>query len=260
MWCPIIRVILPEYAKGKDMFTQFTQTSRNRKTGAISTTMTSAKSCPNDCPLKGAGCYADGGATAINWRKITGGEMGLQWQEFIGAVKTKIIKGALWRHNVAGDLQSDGVTIDAPKLAELTKANKGKRGFTYTHHNTLNHAENREAVRAANAGGFTVNLSANNLAHADALAAQDIAPVVSVLPAEYGRGKKESLQEYKARVSQLPKQTPKGRRVTVCPATFIDVVNCANCGLCQNQNRRAIIGFPAHGFRTKKADTIAKGN
>jgi hypothetical protein len=242
------------------MLTQFTQTSRNAKTGAISTTMTSAKACPNDCPLKNAGCYADGGATAINWRKITSGEMGLPWQEFIAAVKTKIIKGALWRHNVAGDLQSDGITIDADKLADLTKANKGKRGFTYTHHNTLNHAANREAVKAANAGGFTVNLSANNLAHADALAAQNIAPVASVLPAEYQRCKNEPLADYKRRVATLPKTTPDGRPVTICPATFIDVVNCANCGLCQNQNRKAIVGFPAHGFRTKKADKIAREN
>lgn len=242
------------------MKTQFTQTSRNPKTGAISTTMTSAKACPNDCPLKGAGCYADGGKTAINWRKITGGTMGLDWPEFLQAIKTKIIKGALWRHNVAGDLQSDGVTIDADKLAQLTKANKGKRGFTYTHHNTLNNAANREAVRAANAGGFTVNLSANNLRHADQLAAQEIAPVATVLPAEYQRGKKESMADYKRRKATLPQTTPQGRPITICPATFIDVVNCANCGLCQNQMRRSIVGFPAHGFRTRKADAIAKGD
>ena len=159
---------------------------------------------------------------------------------------------------MAGDLISDGVTIDAKKLRQLAQANKGKRGFTYTHHDIVNNPANKKAIRAANASGFTVNLSGNNPAHADQLADENAGPVVTLLPVEYGRDKKESLPKYKKRLSKLSKQTPAGRPITVCPATFLDDMDCAACGLCQNQNRAAIVGFPAHGFRTKKADAIAR--
>ena len=240
------------------MKTHFTRVSRNRKVGPIPTTVTSAKACPDSCPLKNAGCYADGGPTAMNWQKVTAGERGDDWAGFLENVKSKIMKRGLWRHNVAGDLISDGVTIDAKKLRQLAEANKGKRGFTYTHHDIVNNPVNKKAIRAANAAGFTVNLSGNNPSHADQLADENAGPVVTLLPVEYGRAKKESLPKYKKRLSKLSKQTPAGRPITVCPATFLDEMDCAACGLCQNQNRAAIVGFPVHGFRTKKADAIAR--
>ena len=199
----------------------------------------------------------------MNWRKVTDGERGDDWAGFLENVKSKIMKRGLWRHNVAGDLISDGVTIDVKKLRQLAEANKGKRGFTYTHHDIFKNPVNKRAIRSANAAGFTVNLSGNNPAHADQLADENAGPVVTLLPEEYGRLKKdgayeESLPKYKKRLSKLSKQTPAGRSITVCPATFLDEMDCAACGLCQNQNRVAIVGFPAHGFRTKKADAIAR--
>tara|TARA_R100001224_G_scaffold91886_1_gene61167 strand:- start:336 stop:923 length:588 start_codon:yes stop_codon:yes gene_type:complete len=194
----------------------------------------------------------------MNWQKVTAGERGDDWAAFLENVKSKVMKRGLWRHNVAGDLISDGVTIDAEKLRQLAQANKGKRGFTYTHHDIINNPANKKAIRSANAAGFTVNLSGNNPAHADQLADENAGPVVALLPVEYGRAKKESLSNYKKRLSKLHKQTPAGRSITVCPATFLDEMDCAACGLCQNQNRAAIVGFPAHGFRTKKADAIAR--
>ena len=69
------------------MKTQFTRVSRNRKVGPIPTTMTSAKACPESCPLKNAGCYADGGPTAINWQKVSAGESGDDWAAFFGKCK-----------------------------------------------------------------------------------------------------------------------------------------------------------------------------
>jgi hypothetical protein len=96
-------------------------------------------------------------------------------------------------------------------------------------------------VAYANAAGFTVNLSANNLAHADDLADLGIAPVVTVLPAD----------------ATDNTVTPKGRKVVICPATIRDDVSCATCGLCARL-RDAIVGFPAHGASKRKAEAIAK--
>ena len=95
----------------------------------------------------------------------------------------------------------------------------------------------------ANAGGFTVNLSANTLAHADELAALAIGPVAVVLDATEGE--------------RADAVTPAGRKVVTCPATYRDNVTCASCKLCAVADRKVIVGFPAHGFRAKKARAVA---
>jgi hypothetical protein len=139
--------------------------------------------------------------------------------------------GSLWRHNVAGDLTSNNqTTIDRSALRAITDANKGRRGFTFTHYDVLTNFANREAIEEANKNGFTVNLSGNSLAHADDLADLRIAPVTVILPA----GTKQNTK------------TPKGRTVVICP-TNTHGVTCAECGLCARSSRSTIIGFPATG-------------
>ena len=234
-----------------------TQISRNAKLGAIPATTSAKNTCAKVCPFLDNGCYAFGGHVNMHWDKVTKGERGGDWAHLIDELKRKTYPTQIWRHNVSGDLAGDGETIDAPKLAELTKANKGKRGFTYTHYDTIENAPNRQAVQAANAGGFTINLSANNIDHADKLAALDIAPVAAVLPSEYEIRKGESVADYKARLETLPQTTPQGRKIVTCPATYMPAVSCATCKLCAVGNRKTIIGFPAHGASAKKADAVA---
>ena len=221
-----------------------TQISRNVKTGPMPTSMTSAASCPKACPLAGNnGCYAEAGPTNIHWTKITKGTQGVDWNAFLTLVR-KLRPRTLWRHNVAGDLPSnDRETIDGEKLAALVIANRGKDGFTYTHYDVINNQENRKIVKSANESGFTVNLSANNLDHADSLVETNCAPVVTILPSNVTGNQKI--------------MTPKGNRVAVCPATYRDDITCSSCGLCQVQTRKVIVGFPAHGIFKKKANAIA---
>jgi hypothetical protein len=80
----------------------------------------------------------------------------------------RLPKHQIWRHNVAGDLPGNGDKINVQMLTELVEANRGKRGFTYTHRHLS--SEDLQAIRAANRSGFTINLSANTLDEADALA------------------------------------------------------------------------------------------
>jgi len=142
--------------------------------------------------------------------------------------------GQIWRHNVAGDLNGHGEELDAVELGQIVAANTGRRGFTYTHHRD---AASINWIRHANAWGFTVNLSANDLADADALADHAAGPVVVVLPS----------------TTTQNTTTPAGRAVVICPATQRDDVTCASCQLCQRQ-RAAIVGFPAHGTRKRVID------
>ena len=150
-------------------------------------------------------------------------------------------EGTVWRHNQAGDLPGDSNTIDRAALRELVSANRGRRGFTYTHKPLTQ--KNISAIRSANQRGFTVNLSANNLAHADELVAKDVGPVTVVLPAE----------------QTTNTVTPAGNKVVVCPATTHEDVTCKSCELCAISTRKVIVGFPAHGTRKRQASEIARG-
>jgi hypothetical protein len=216
--------------------------SRNVKTGPIPVSTSEGKTCPPACPFQGNGCYAELGHVGMFWRKVDRGDAGDEWTRFTRQIAA-LPDGQLWRHNQAGDLPGDGNAIDAKALSELVTANAGKRGFTYTH-KPMDSAKNRAAVKQANGRGFTINLSGNNLPHADNLADLAIAPVVVVLPSDIEGNRKDIA-------------TPKGRKVVVCPATYREDVNCASCGLCAVRDRRVIVGFPAHGVSAKRVDKVA---
>jgi hypothetical protein len=161
---------------------------------------------------------------------------------------SRLHKGQLWRHNQAGDLVGlvDCLTIDQKALAALVTANKGKRGFTYTHYsvtgNSASALANRYAIRKANQGGFIINLSADTYAEADSMQALRLAPVV-VLQTE-----------------DAPRVdfTPAGNKVITCPATYKDNVTCFSCKLCAvaMDKRQVIIGFPVHGTKKKAASKV----
>jgi hypothetical protein len=218
-----------------------TMKSRNEKTGPIPVSTTTFATCPDVCPLRENGCYAGNGPLFMFWQKVTDGNTGTLWADFVDQIR-KLKPGTLWRHNQAGDLPGNRINIDGGALAALVVANEGKRGFTYTHYDVTRNEKNRAIVKSANENGFTINLSANNLKHADALAETKVGPVVVVLPSSVSGPAKIT--------------TPQGRKVTVCPATYRDDVTCKSCGLCALQ-RETIVGFPAHGVQKKRADKIA---
>lgn len=225
----------------------FTRVSGNKKTGPIPVSMSPKYTCPDTCPLKENGCYASGGPINIHWNRLSNGKVGILWGAFIKAIRA-LPRGQLWRHNQAGDLPGQNNAIDVVQLAELVEANTGRNGFTYTHKPVLKGqsdnatlAANKQAIQQANAKGFTVNLSADTLSEADEMHALGIGPVVVLLP-----------------ITQSANTvTPKGVKVVVCPATQREDVSCSTCKLCQRVARTCIVGFPAHGFATRKANAIA---
>lgn len=214
------------------MQVHLTLKSANVKTGPIPVSTTEQASCPDDCTMKKE-CYAKSGPLALHWAAVSNGTRGTDWATFTATIAA-LPDGQLWRHNQAGDLPQVDGSIDAVKLGQLVAANTGRRGFTYSHHRD---AASIAWIRHANAWGFTVNLSANDLADADALADHAAGPVVVVLPSTQTQNT----------------VTPAGRAVVICPATQRDDVSCATCQLCQRQ-RAAIVGFPAHGTKKRVID------
>ncbi len=228
-----------------------TRVTANPITGPIMVTTSPRFTCPQACAFKKGGngslaglCYAEYGALGgYVWtlldrspagHTLTNGARIYGFDEFLYVVRS-LEPGSLWRHNIAGDLMSnDQVTIDRIALRLIVEANKGRRGFTYTHYDVLTNFGNREAIEEANKNGFTINLSGNSLAHADELADLGIAPVTVILPSGTKRNTK----------------TPKGRTVVICP-TNTHGVTCATCGLCARR-RPTIVGFPASGGQQHK--------
>lgn len=210
--------------------------SSNTKTGPIPVSTSSSEFCPDICPFKDAGCYADDYHLSMHWKKVTSGERGIGLPDFLDKI-AKLPEGQLWRHNQAGDLPGLNGELNGAALGNIVKANTGKKGFTYTHYDAAV-GDNAKYIKGCNDFGFTVNLSGNTIEHADRLADLNIGPVVCVLPADQTENS----------------FTPSGRRIVVCPAVIKDNVSCATCGLCQHANRKTIVGFPVHGMGKKKAE------
>lgn len=214
--------------------------STNRKLGPMPTVFASKATCPETCPLKENGCYAGCGPINIVWNAVTAAQRGKKWKAFLQDLRG-MAAGTLWRFSVTGDLPGIGNRIDKGMLLELALANKGKRGYTYTHKpveaGTFNGVRvsrqvadaNLDAVRAANDAGFTVSLSANSPAQADRLAKHGL-PMVSLVPMD------------------TPKtfRTSGGLDGVICPAQELDEMTCYRCGYCQRAKHR-LIGFRPHG-------------
>lgn len=211
--------------------------SSNKKTGPIPVSTSPENTCPISCVLKDAGCYAKYGPLSLVWKKATK----LSYTEFLTKLK-ELPKGTFWRHNQCGDLQGKNNKINIAKLNTLVEANKGKIGYTYTHY-PLHTKLEKAAIRNANKKGFTINLSANNIRHADKLVKLKIAPVAVVVNSEV-------LKNFK---------TPEGNTVIICPAITKENMTCDKCRMCAKPDRKSIIGFPSHGSGKKKANNIIKG-
>lgn len=224
----LLRVAAPEGVR-----VTWVPKSGNKKLGGIPAAIVSPETCPPSCGFYGKGCYAEFGASGHHWRNVE--HHGLSWSDFLKRV-TELPAGQLWRYAVAGDLPGEGDGVDARALSELVRANRGKRGFGFTHKPiTVN---SRSQIYDANALGFTINLSADTLEEA----AYGL-PVAVVLP-EHAQG---------------DIRTPEGRRVVICPAQTRPSVTCASCRLCSVSRRKGIVGFRAHGQMKKTVSRVAGG-
>ncbi|MGA7866315.1 MAG: hypothetical protein WCA23_20390 [Stellaceae bacterium] len=170
------------------------------------------------------------------WERVSRDLAWWPWSEFCAKVAA-LRPGRLWRYAQAGDLPGYDPQIDGTLLEELVATNTGKNVIAFTHKPVLGDdpvaVENGCLIAAAIKAGFTINLSADNPAHADRPAELGIAPVVTVLARAYARqavrhrSKRrrdewaETIGEWRNRTASLPRYTPAGRRIAICPATPI---------------------------------------
>lgn len=237
-----------------ELMIRFIEVSKNRKTGPIPVSSAPMSTCSPTCPFNVGDdgrvltengetpkCYGGFGNSRIHWTNLSKGKQSANvtdWMGFVERVR-RLPHKQLWRHDEVGDLPHHKGLIDSDRLSELVRANRKKRGFTYTHHD-LN-AHNALLINSANNNGFTVNVSCNSV-HEMKVPLMYGFPVVVILP------------------SDAPNvQTVDGTKVVACPAEKSDNVTCASCGLCQNAKRDYVIGFRAHSSGKKHANVIARG-
>lgn len=213
----------------------FVLESKNRKTGFIPASITSSETCPPSCPFFNSGCYGEASLLRHHWRRTAA--TGLNWKQFCQHI-SDLPPGTIWRHNEVGDLPGVGEETDFVRLMQLVAANFGKRGFTYTHKRGF---ELLSAVKTACLYGFAINVSADNLRQADDFFDEGV-PVVVVISST---------------VQTRNFETPRGRRVVVCPATYSEIT-CQQCKLCAVVHRKSIVGFPAHGGRKNLVSKIVR--
>ena len=172
----------------------------------------------------------------MHWAAVTRGERGQPLREFMAAIAA-LPAGQLWRHGQAGDFPHTSGRISRRYLRAIIAANRGRNGYTYTHH-SLAIGENASLIRSANRNGFTVNVSTESMAAADSAIAAGL-PAVLAVPSDEER---------------VTWQTAAGNRVLVCPAQRSDTKTCADCKLCHKRGRRVIIAFLAHGIGRRKVN------
>jgi len=140
---------------------------------------------------------------------------------------------------VAGDIPSNNKgEISRTYIKGITEANKGLKGYTYTH-NRLDIGENISLLKTANKQGFTVNISTETETAADNAVLNNLPAVIVVKSTEKRRAW----------------FTKNKNKILVCPAQT-NGANCIDCQLCQHRPKNLIIAFKAHGNQAKKIDKI----
>ena len=220
-----------------DLRFHLSRVSSNVKTGPIPVSTSSRATCPSTCPFNnGGGCYAANYPMRHHWDAVTRGERGSTLRDFLAAIQS-LTPGQLWRHNQAGDLPHTAGKISRRFMRAIIRANRGRNGYTYTHHD-LKQGENLSLIRSANRHGFTVNVSTETETAADEAIAKGLPAVLTVASDE----------------TRTTWQTAAGNRVLVCPAQRSDTKTCADCKLCHKRGSRVVIAFLAHGTSKRKAE------
>lgn len=212
--------------------------SGNAKIGEMSATYLPIKqTCPAACPLKGAGCYAQGGNVGMIQRKKErhADEHGLRALALVKAEAAEIraagpsAGGRALRLHVSGDARTDA------SARALRNAREHWNGpvYTYTHA--------WRTVARMSWGRVSVLASCESLAEAANALERGYAPAMAV-------------PEHKSDRATVDPST--GIRVIPCPSQTRGVT-CAQCKLCMRDEAlhagRAVIAFAAHGQDKKRA-------
>lgn len=210
--------------------------SNNRKLGDAAATYASQVTCPDVCPLRGNGCYAEYGLVGMQTHQLNAGAAGLSAKQVAGVEASKI--DALppgnrpLRLHVVGDCSTDATAQIVSGAADRYTKRTGRAAWTYTH--------GWRDVDRSSWGNVSVLASCETTAEVEQARARGYAPAIVV----------DSHPSAKTYQLDMVKVIP-------CPAEFNPARNCADCGLCQRadwlRDTGRAIGFAIHSGGVKKA-------
>lgn len=215
--------------------THYVARSDNRKVGSAAVTYRERDTCPNDCPLLAAGCYAAG-------RLESHARYGRGRDDWADRAIAETPRRSFFRHLIVGDLLRAGTaTLDrdyADGVERLTSARRDvlQHGFTHAHRIP----EVADWVRKMMARGVVFSASCETVQDAYDASRAGLLPVLTLTgPDDDAIG-----------------QIVDGRRVIVC-ANQTNGVTCAQCTLCARVDtpewRRPIIGWLPHSGGARAA-------
>ena len=214
-----------------DVKIRFVGNSKNMKTGSISQTYTSCNTCPARCPFKDHGCYAKQGPVSWVWKKTE--KLGVSPDQLKEVIQNSCHTNVI-RHNVAGDMATPETNeLNEELVKVLCEAYKGLTVYTYTHCEINDN--NIRIVKEAAAAGFIINFSTESIEAAKKAREAGCNAVIAC----------NTISDHVVK--------HEGLTVVQCPATYKDNVQCQNCGMCWQKDRKVIPAFPVHGAGQKKA-------
>lgn len=230
--------------------------SANEKTGNIIQSYSARSTCPNRCPLKGHGCYADNYHISRQWDRCENvadpryvsnyKDLTLSLIEAIAPRAKKGVAEVLFRHNVAGDIaHEDSNIIDASRVNTIADACKSAgevtgvtvRCYTYTHCSIS--MQNAKVIHEALVKNFIINYSCETVG--EVMKANELgcdAVITSIDP-------KKTIEDLKA----------VGIKAVQCPAQTHANVSCESCKLCSRPRVTTVV-FKIHGNGSNKARKV----
>lgn len=209
--------------------TKYKIATTNKKTGPITATSRTQDSCPNACPFKGSGCYAEygpGGGVFRQTEKLGRDDELTVINEMVARVP--VGDGVRW--NVSGDLTlSDGETLDRDYV-EAIDAFHSTRPDTWPI--LYSHAWRGQVMPFERVNANASCETLDEVAQARALGWQTVMTVPTT------------------------DDIPEGREFVRCPAEYRTVngkpVNCSTCKLCSKARSTTVV-FTVHGTGKRKA-------
>lgn len=232
----------PVRASDAERIAHVVQWSANEKIGKVSTTYLATVSCV-DCPLKGAGCYAEHGMVALHKRRLDAAvrarkaSPARQAQAEADGIDALKARGQGLRLHTSGDCPTEESARIVADAAERFMARGGGKAWTYTH------AWRR--VTRKSWGSVSILASVETLADAKRAMRRGwaTARVVPTFPSDKAW--------HEGGVRWIP-----------CPAQTRDNVTCESCRLCWDDAKLRTIGagvaFDAHGSARKQAAAAVK--
>lgn len=211
--------------------------SANSKTGPVSATYAAQQTCPQDCPLKGSGCYAETGMVGFQTNRLNRNASGSgESLEDLAIAEALGIAGLTGerplRLHVVGDATTDSTAKLLSDASEYHTNKHGKKVWTYTHA--------WRSVARRSWQGVSVFASCESTQDAHLAMAKGYAAAVVV---------SEHVSDRAHMVD--------GLKLIPCPQQTGRAATCLDCGLCMRANQLrdsgSVISFEVHGSRARKA-------